>query len=111
MQQSSSLSIVSYGISEQFQHLPLEQTGSSNEIWHLGCVSDIHSALSQLICFYDMLSYSPVAGFFRCGAVRQSTGSLRAQTSHWNTIWNLDGVVKVLHKCIGYFCVDILICV
>lgn len=35
--------------------------------------------------------------------------SLRIQTSHWNTIWSLDGVVKVLYKCIGYFCVAVLI--
>lgn len=35
--------------------------------------------------------------------------SLQIQTSHWNNIWNLDEVVKVLYECIGYFCVDLLI--
>lgn len=50
-----------------------------------------------------LLSFIGVVGAKLLGS------SLRIQTSHWNTIWDLDRVVKVLYKCIGYFCVDVLI--
>lgn len=111
MQQSSSVSIFSYDISEVFQYLPLEQACSCK----LNTVFGLHFRHPQCFVWINQSAYmaclvtAMLLSFIGVVGAKLLGSSLQIQTSHWNTMWNLDGVVKVLYKCIGYFCVDVLI--
>lgn len=89
MQQSSSVSIFNYNISEAFQHLPLEQAFTVNKI--RSCILDMHTACSELInLLISCLVTIMLVLFIGVVGVKLLGSSPRIQSSHWNTMWNLD---------------------